>query len=130
MLDRSLRFARAMELLVPSRWHIFHTYFRSMKRRTLPQRIRYLQAGKTLLTEPTIAKLYALRDRLHCTEALITSAFIYVLDERGEYVARKDLETYFLRQLDFLTFAELMESMQRIVHEEFQESQSPFACIL
>lgn len=130
MLDRSIRFARAMDLLFPTRWQIFHSYFRSMTRRTLPQRIEYLQAGQTLLTDTTVEKLYRLRDRLHCTEALITSAFIYILDTKGDYLARKDLEVYFLRQVDFLTFADLMETMQEIVALEFKERKSPFACIL
>lgn len=116
-------FAQALAVLCPSRAELFLLRYRTMKRRSMPQRIEGLEGIEVPLTEKTKEILYLLKKEHypHYPEAFITSAFLYALDRKNEFLAHDDLEKYLARYIpEEQERSRLINFLRDVIHQEFQ----------
>ena len=121
-LARSNPFAQALAVLLPSRAELFLLRYRCMKRKCMPQRIEGLEGIAVPLHPRTKAALYRLHKNHYAAypETFITSAFLYALDRKKEFLAHDDLAKYLDRYLRNPEEKErLIHSLRQIIDQEF-----------
>lgn len=121
-------FAQALAVLLPSRAELFLLRYRCMKRKCMPQRIEGLEGIAVPLHPRTKAALYRLHKNHYPSfpETFITSAFLFALDRKKEFLAHNDLAKYLDRYLRNPEEKDrLIRFLRSIIDQEFASRLFP-----